>query len=176
MKFQVWYLGLFCRSTVIDSNSIQSMLEFLKGLFLVLQVSYYTLMIILMKLSVILISTLMMLFSTLSVIKPLAFHYNQNWLLNLNLNYETLQTEARRGLLIGALILSPTVLICFMKILYPEFTFYLYKSTIHPCMEYFWQVLLAATQICFMNYRNRSLGLFVFHLLSLLNAWLIVKM
>ena len=143
MKFQVRYLGLFCRSTVIDSNSIRSMLEFLKGLFLVLHVSYYTLMIFLMKLSVILVSMLMMLFSTLSVIKPLAFHYSQNWLLNLNLNYGTLQTGARRVLLIGALTLSlllkftPTVLIRFMKILYPKFTFYLYKSTLRPCMEYF---------------------------------------
>ena len=32
--------------------------------------------------------------------------------------------------------------------LYPEVVLYLYKSTIRPCMEYCWLVLLAATWNC----------------------------
>ena len=50
---------------------------------------------------------------------------------------------------IGALVHS-------MKFLYPEVALYLYKSTIHPCMEY--------------------AGLLVLHLLLPLNPWLIVEM
>ena len=59
---------------VLDGNlnkNIQLMLEFLKGLFLVLHFSYSTLMTFLMMLSVILISMLMMLLSTLNMISHL---------------------------------------------------------------------------------------------------------
>ena len=52
-------------------KNIQLMLVFLKGLFLVLHFSYYTLMTFLMMLSVILLSMLMILLSTLNVIRHL---------------------------------------------------------------------------------------------------------
>ena len=52
-------------------KNIQLMLEFLKGTFLVLHFSYYTLMIFLMMLSVILLSVLMILLSTLIVMRYL---------------------------------------------------------------------------------------------------------
>ena len=88
MESQVRYLALFLLFTVIGNfvwflmgnfhKNIQLMLVFLKGLFLVLHFSYYTLMTFLMMLSVILLSMLMILLYTL------------NWLLNLNLIYETL--------------------------------------------------------------------------------------
>ena len=65
------------------------MLEFLKG-----PVWSYTfpavLMTFLMMLSVILLSMLMRLLSILSVIRHLICGNNLNWLLNLNLTYETL--------------------------------------------------------------------------------------
>ena len=67
--------------------------------FLVLHFSHYTLMIFLM-LSVILLSMMMTLLSILSVIRHLICGDNLNWLLNLNLIYETLWTGARSGLLI----------------------------------------------------------------------------
>ena len=65
------------------------MLDFLKGLFLVLHFFYNTLMTFLMMLSLILLSMLMMLLSTLNVIRHLICGSNSNWLLNLNLTYET---------------------------------------------------------------------------------------
>ena len=58
--------------------------------FLVLRFSCYTLMNFLMTLSVTLLPMLMILLSTLSVIRHLICGNNQNWLLNLNLIYETL--------------------------------------------------------------------------------------
>ena len=54
----------------LDKN-IQLMLEFFNGAFLVLYVSYYTLMTFLMMLSAVLLSMLMILLSTLNVIKHL---------------------------------------------------------------------------------------------------------
>ena len=66
------------------------MREFLKAPFLVLHFSYYTLMIFLTMLSVILLSMLMILLSILSVIGHLICGNNLNWLLTLNLIYETL--------------------------------------------------------------------------------------
>ena len=84
-------------------KNIQSMLEFLKGPFLVLRFSYYILMTFLMMLSVILLSMLMILLSTLNEIRHLICGNNWNWLLNLNLIYETLQTGAGSGLLISML-------------------------------------------------------------------------
>ena len=66
------------------------MLEFLKGPFLVIHFSYYTLMTFLMKLSVILLSMLMILLFTLNVIRHSICGNNYNCLLNLYITYETL--------------------------------------------------------------------------------------
>ena len=76
---------------------------FLKAPVLVLHFSYYTLMTFLMMLSVILLSMLMILLSILSVIGHLICGNNLNWLLNLNLIYETRWTGVRSGLLISML-------------------------------------------------------------------------
>ena len=73
------------------------MLKFLKAPFLVLHFSYYTLMNFLMMLSVILLSMLMTLLFILSVIRHLICGNNLNWLLNLNLIYETMWTETGSG-------------------------------------------------------------------------------
>ena len=79
------------------------MLKFLKALFLVRHFSCYTLMIFLTMLSVILLSMLMILLSILSVIQHVICGNNLNWLLNLNLIYETLCTGVRNGLLVSML-------------------------------------------------------------------------
>ena len=112
MEFQLRYFALFLLFSVIDGfelfwmaglhKDIQLMLQFLKALSMVLQFSYYiyTLMIFLM-LYVILLSLLMRLLSILSAIRHLICGNNLNWLLNLNLIYETLWTGARKGLLIS---------------------------------------------------------------------------
>ena len=81
MEFQVRYLALFLLFLVIDGfglfwrvnlhKNIQLMPVFLKGLFLVLHFSYYTLMTFLMMLSVILLSMLMILLSALNLIRQL---------------------------------------------------------------------------------------------------------
>ena len=87
-------------------KNIQLMLEFLKGPFLVLDFSCCILMTFLMMLSVILSvvsSMLMILLSILSVIGHLICGNNLNWLLNLNLIYDTLWTVVRSGLLISML-------------------------------------------------------------------------
>ena len=99
MEFQVRYSALFLLFSVIDDfewfwmdslhKNIQLMREFLKAPFLVLHFSYYTLMTFLMMLSVILLSMLMILLSILGVIGLLVCGNNLNWLLNLNLIYET---------------------------------------------------------------------------------------
>ena len=137
-----------------------------------------------MMLYVILLSVLMILLSILSMTRHLICGNNQNWLLNLNLIYETLWTGAGSGLLIlilerlnwtsaidvkidesvleeksyfnmlgltfllswiGALTSSffaknssikIRVLIFSMKFFSSEVALYLYKSTIHLCMEY----------------------------------------
>ena len=113
MEFQVRYLGLFLLFSVIEGfewfwmgslyKNILLMLDFLKAPNLVLHFSYYALMTFLMMLSVILLSMLMMLLSILSVIRHLICDNNLNWLLNLNLIYETLWTGARSGFLISTL-------------------------------------------------------------------------
>ena len=84
-------------------KNIQLMLEFPKALFLVIHFSYYTLIAFLMILSPILLSMLMILLSTPSVNWHLICGNNLNWLLNLNLIYETLWTGATSGLLISML-------------------------------------------------------------------------
>ena len=78
----------------LDKN-IQLMLEFLNGAFLVLYVSYYTLMTLLMMLSALLLSMLMILLSTLNVIRHLICGNNLNCPLNLNLIYEILDWERK---------------------------------------------------------------------------------
>ena len=70
--------------------------------FLVLHFSYYILTFIMM-LSVILLSILMIRLSILNVIRHLIYGNNKRWLLNLNLVYEILWTEAESGLLISIL-------------------------------------------------------------------------
>ena len=77
MELQVRYLALFLLFSVIGDfewfsmeslhKNVQLMWEFLKAPFLVLDFSYYTLMIFLTILSVILLSMLMILLSILSV-------------------------------------------------------------------------------------------------------------
>ena len=88
MEFQVRYLALFLLFLVIGGfgsfwmgnlrKNIQLMLVFLKVLFLVLHISYYTLMTFLMMLSVILLSMLMILLCTLNVIRHLIGGNNKN--------------------------------------------------------------------------------------------------
>ena len=113
MEFQVRYLALFLLLSVIDgfewfwvevlNKNIQLMLEFLKSPFLVLHFFYNTLMIFVKMLSVILLCMLMILFFILSVTSHLICGNNLNWLLNLNLIYETLWTVVKSSLLISML-------------------------------------------------------------------------
>ena len=113
MEFQVRYSALFLLFSVIDDcewfrmgsfhKNIQLMMEFLKAPFLVLHFSYYTLMTFLMMLPATLLFMLMILLSILSVIRHLVCGSKLNWLLNLNLIYQTLWTEARSCLLISML-------------------------------------------------------------------------
>ena len=103
-------LALFLLFSVIDDfewfwmeslhKNIQLMPEFLKATSLVLHFSFYTLMAFLMMLSVILLSMLMIL---LSIPVARICDNNLNWLLNLNLIYETWWTRVRSGLLISML-------------------------------------------------------------------------
>ena len=100
MEFQVGYLALYLMLSLRDGfelfwmeslyKNVQLMLEFLKAPFLVLHFSYCISMIFMMMLSVILLSMLIILLSILSVIRHLTCGNNLNWLLNLNLIYETL--------------------------------------------------------------------------------------
>ena len=77
--------------------------EFLKAPFLVLHFSYYTLMIFWTMRFMILLYMLMILLSMLSMIGHLICGNNLNWLLNLNLIYETLWTRVKSCLLISML-------------------------------------------------------------------------
>ena len=113
MEFQARYSALFLLFSVIDHfewfsmdslhKNIKLMREFLQAPFLLLHFSYYTLMTFQMMLSVILLPMLMILLSILSVIGHLICGNNFNWLLNLNLIYETRWTGVRSGLLISML-------------------------------------------------------------------------
>ena len=85
---------------VLDGKSSQNsqlILEFHKPPFLVLHFSHYTLLTFVMMSFVILLSMLMILLSILSVIRHLICDNNLNWLLSLNLIYETLWTGAGSG-------------------------------------------------------------------------------
>ena len=113
MEFQIRYLALLCLFSVINNfkyfwmgsthKNTQLMLEFLKAPLLVLHFSYYRLITFLMMLSMILLSMLMILLYTLNMIWHLFCGNNQNWLLNLNLIYETQWTGAGSCLLISML-------------------------------------------------------------------------
>ena len=91
MEFQVRYLAIFLLFLILDDfelfwmenlhKNIQLMLELLKALFLLLHFSYCTLMIFLL--------------SVLSVISHLICGNNLNWILNLNLIYETLDWDKK---------------------------------------------------------------------------------
>ena len=108
-NFMGRYLALFLLFSVINSckwfwmeslhKNIQLILEFVKIPFLVLHLSYFTMMTFLM-ISVILLSMLMILLSILNVIRHLICGNNLNWLLNSSLIYATLQTGVRSGLLV----------------------------------------------------------------------------
>ena len=91
--------GLICGS-FISKWWEEFFAKILKGLFLVLIFSYNLLMTLLMMLSVTLLSMLMMLLSALSAIRYQICGNNKRWLLNLNLNCETLKVDVGRGLLI----------------------------------------------------------------------------
>ena len=91
---------------VLDRESSQEypgVLEFVKAPFLALRFSCYTLMTFRTMLSMTLLSMLTILLSIASLIRHLICGNNLNWLLNLNLIYETLWTGVRRGLLISML-------------------------------------------------------------------------
>ena len=124
-KIQVRYLALFLLLSVIDSfewfwmgrphKNILLMLKFLKAPFLGLSFSCYVLFIFLIMLSVILESMLIILLSTLTGIRHLICSNNQNWLLNLNLIYETLWTGAGSGLLLS--MLQKLTCFCLMNLI-----------------------------------------------------------
>ena len=183
MEFEVGRLALFRLFSVMDGlawfcmrslrNSIQLMLEFLKAPFFVQHFSYYTLMTLLMMLSLILLSTLMMLFSTVSLSRHLLCGNNQNWLLNLNLTNETLQTGAGSGLLnsvnSGAIVVKVMGLFLKKNHLTRGWDSLSLLNWIKALIVMFGLVLLAATWICQINYKNGCVGLLFLHLLSLLN-------
>ena len=66
-----------------------------------------------------------------------------------------------------------------MKFLSPEVALYLYKSTIHPYMEYCCYIW-AGTPSCYLELldklQKQIVGLLVLHLLLLWNPWLIIEM
>ena len=66
-----------------------------------------------------------------------------------------------------------------MKFLSPEVAMYLYKSTMHPCMEYCFHILPGAAS-CYLKLldklQNEYAGLLVLYLLLLLNPWLIIEL
>ena len=108
LEFQVRYLALFLPFSVIDGfewfwienlhKNIPLMLEFLKGPLLALHFSCSIIMTFLMMLSVLMIQLFI-----LTMIRHVICGNNLNWLLNLNLIYETLLTGVRSGLLISML-------------------------------------------------------------------------
>ena len=104
MEFQVRSLALFLLFSVIDGFEWFWMESLHKNIQLrvpqesILHFSCCILMTFMIMLSVILLSMLTILLSILSVIRHLICGNNLNWLLNLNLIYETLWTGIRSGL------------------------------------------------------------------------------
>ena len=103
MEYQFRYLALFPLFSVIDGFGLFWMGSFHKNIQLMLEFLKAPLTTLLMMLSVILLSMLMALLSILSVIRHLVCGNSLNWLLKLNLIYETLYTGVRNGLLISML-------------------------------------------------------------------------
>ena len=106
MEFLLSYLALFLLFSVIDSFEWFWVESLHKNIQLMLDsytFSVAKIMNFLVILSVILLSMLMILLSILSVIRHLICANNLNWLLNLNLIYDTLWTGVRSGLLISML-------------------------------------------------------------------------
>ena len=95
-------LNMVWHTSLLHKRKSYSLID-LRGPFLVLHFSCYTLITFLIMLCVILLSMLMILLSTLNVMRPLIFGNSENWLPNLNLIYETLWTGAVSGLLISIL-------------------------------------------------------------------------
>ena len=87
---------------VLDGKSSQEY-PVIAALFLVLHFFCFTLMNFLTMLTVVLLSMLMILLFILSVTRYLICGNNLNWLVNLNLIYETLWTGVRNDLLISLL-------------------------------------------------------------------------
>ena len=118
---------------VLDGKSSQ----FLKAPFLVQYFSYYTLITFLIMLYVILLSMLMVLLSTLSVTRHLICGKNQNWLVNLNLMYKTLCSEAGRSLLISILeklkLFCLTSLITLLLLIWKWMGLFLRKNNLLRC-------------------------------------------
>ena len=110
MEFQVRYLALFLSNNwlqvVLNGKSLQEYLvnagvpqgSILRPTLFLLYIKMF-----LMMLSVILLSILMILLISLDVTRHLVCGNNLNWLLNLNLIYETLRTGVRSCLLISML-------------------------------------------------------------------------
>ena len=164
-------------------KNIELMLEFLKGLFLVLHFSYYTLMTFLMMFSEVLLSMPMI---VLSVATTKIGFWTWIW-------HTRHRTGAVSGLLISMLEklwLSPLnwagaaskkigALIRSTKFLSPKVTLYFCKFTIRSCMEYCCHIW-AGVPSCYLELLDKlqkqvckTVGA---SLLSLLNPWLIVKM
>ena len=95
--------GWLCMESLHKKIQLMFLRYPIKAPFLVLHFSCYKLMIFLIMLSVILLSMLMILLSILSVIRHLICGNNLNWLLNLNLIYNTLWTGVMHGSLISVL-------------------------------------------------------------------------
>ena len=66
-----------------------------------------------------------------------------------------------------------------MKFLLPEVAMYLFKSTMHPYMEYCCHIWACAPN-CYLELLDKLqieyAGLLVLHLLLVLNSWLIFEM
>ena len=137
----------------------------------ILHFTYYTLMTFLMMLSTILLFMLMILLSTISVVRHLIWGNSHNWLLKLNLIFETLLSWflltslltlvlllwKRMGMFLrdyhllrcwGCLLnlnwIGALTLSLLLKMLPRKLLLYIYKFPIRPCMEYCCHVLTAA--------------------------------
>ena len=88
-----------------------------------------------MMLLVILLSILMIVLSALNVIRHLTCGNSHNWLLNLNLIYETMWTGARSGLLIS--VLEKIILFCLTDlILQKKLSFKMLGLTVSSKLEW----------------------------------------
>ena len=96
-----------------------------------------------------------------------------------NLSFEMLALNLSSKLDWGSCVISIVktaskkigALICSIKFLFPGIAWYLYKSTMHPHMEYFYHVWDSASS-CYLELLDKLL--LVLHLLLLLNPGLIL--